>query len=478
VGDGGGPDDGRSTPIGGGPAPGDQGGPAPAIRGPRPTEVTGAGGHNGPMAAPSEPLPAVAASGGSGRLRLLGSGLLVSAFSLAGLALLVLAVLAAVLVPAWVGVPLTLATVALLRRFAGRHRARAARLLGTAVDRPYRPAPPGGWFSRLKAVGGDPATWRDAAWVLLNATAGTVLRLVPAALLVAALAALAFPAIWPYLPPTDDTNWVGVVKVTGPGAVPAPIGAFLAGFQGLLLLGVWWWASPRLLAADARLARWLLAPTERARLASRVRELAQTRAETVDTQAAELRRIERDLHDGVQARLVSLGMSIGLADELVDRDPGAARELLAEARQATAKALSELREVVRGIHPPVLADRGLDGAVQALALASPLPTEVEVDIPARLPAPVESAAYFAVAESLTNVIKHSRAGRTWVRLRHAGGRLAMEVGDDGRGGADPASGTGILGLRDRAEAVGGMLTMNSPPGRGTVVTATLPLGGR
>jgi signal transduction histidine kinase len=411
---------------------------------------------------------------GTGRLRLLGSALVLSAFSLVGLVLLLVAVLATALIPLWVGVPLVLAAVGSLRWFAGLHRAWAARLLGVEVDRPYRPRPPGGWLARVRGIARDPATWRDAAWVLLNASVATALRLIPPILFVTAVAALVFPAVWPYLPPTDDPNWVGLVKVTGPGAVPAPLGAFLVAFQGLLVMVLWWWASPRLARADARLARWLLAPTERSRLASRVRQLAETRAETVDTQAAELRRIERDLHDGVQARLVSLGMSLGMADELVGRDPAAARELLAEARRATTEALSELREVVRGIHPPVLADRGLDGAVQALALAVPLPTEVEIDIPARLPAPVESAAYFAVAETLTNVIKHSQADRSWVRLRHADGRLAMEVGDDGRGGADPAAGSGLLGIQRRLAAFDGTLAVTSPPGGPTVVTMELP----
>jgi signal transduction histidine kinase len=410
----------------------------------------------------------------AGRLRLLWSALALSAFSFVGLVPLVVAVLATALIPLWVGVPLVLAAVGSLRRFAGLHRARAARLLGVAVDRPYRPNPPGGWLARLKVIARDPATWRDAAWVLLNAGVATALRLVPPILFVGAVACLVFPAVWPYLPPSDDSNWIGLVKVTGPGAVPEPAGAFLVALQGLLLMVLWWWATPRLLRADALLARWLLAPTERSRLASRVRQLAETRAETVDTQAAELRRIERDLHDGVQARLVSLGMSLGMADELVGRDPAAARELLAEATRATSEALSELREVVRGIHPPVLADRGLDGAVQALALAVPLPTEVEIDIPARLPAPVESAAYFAVAETLTNVIKHSQADRSWVRLRHADGRLTMEVGDDGRGGADPAAGSGLLGIRRRLAAFDGTLDVTSPPGGPTVVTMELP----
>jgi signal transduction histidine kinase len=404
----------------------------------------------------------------AGRLRLLWSALTGSVLSLAGLLLLVLVLAATLLIPAWVGLPLLLGSVALLRGFAGLHRARAAALLGVEVERPYRPVRGRGLIARVKGIASDLATWRDIAWVLVNATLGTALRLLSVALLVAALAGLAFPAIWAALPPGTDVGLVGVVRVTDQS------GANLVAVEGLLLLLLWWVAAPGMLRADARLTRWLLAPTERARLANRVRQLAETRAETVDTQAAELRRIERDLHDGVQARLVALGMSLGMADELVGEDPHAARELLAEARQRTGQALAELREVVRGIHPPVLADRGLEGAVRALALANPLPTEVEVDIPGRLPAPVESAAYFAVAETLGNVIKHSQATRSWVRLRYADGRLVMVVGDDGRGGADPGNGTGLLGIRRRLAAFDGTLVVTSPPGGPTIVTMELP----
>ena len=152
-----------------------------------------------------------------------------------------------------------------------------------------------------------------------------------------------------------------------------------------------------------------------------------TRADTVDAQAAELRRIERDLHDGAQARLVSLGMMIGLAEELVDRDPAAARKLLAEARESSGAALVELRHLVRGIHPPVLAERGLDGAVRALALSLPVPITVDIDLPGRPDTPVESAAYFAVAEALTNMSRHSGAHTGSVSLRHADGALTMVV---------------------------------------------------
>jgi signal transduction histidine kinase len=194
----------------------------------------------------------------------------------------------------------------------------------------------------------------------------------------------------------------------------------------------------------------------------------------VDTQAAELRRIERDLHDGAQARLVALAMSLGMAEETVIRDPEAARELLAEARAASSQALSELRDLVRGIHPPVLADRGLDGAIHALVLANPMPTDVEIDIPGRLSAPVESAAYFAVAETLTNVAKHAGASKAWIRLGYQDGKLNVLIGDDGRGGADPAGGTGLRGIERRLAAFDGTLVVSSPIGGPTVVVMNLP----
>jgi signal transduction histidine kinase len=412
---------------------------------------------------------AMATSRRAGRLSLLGSALGYLALVPPGLVLFVLVAGATVLIPTWVGLPLVLAVLALLRSYTGLYRTRAARILGTPVERPYRPVDRRGWFGRLRRVAGDPATWRDIAWLPLNATVGLALRVFPVALLLGGVGALAFPLYWPALPPTGEPNWIGVVPVTDQA------GANLVPLQGVVLLLLWWALSPWLARADALLARWLLAPTERSRLTSRVRELAQTRAETIDTQAAELRRIERDLHDGVQARLVALGMNLGMAEEVLASDPAAAKDLLAEAQRATGSALSELREVVRGIHPPVLADRGVDGAVRALALRSPLPTQVEMDIGGgRLPPPVESAAYFAVAEALTNVIKHSDASRAWVRLRKAGGRLTIVVGDDGKGGADPEGGTGLRGIQRRLASFDGTFEIASPVGGPTIVTMELP----
>jgi signal transduction histidine kinase len=209
-------------------------------------------------------------------------------------------------------------------------------------------------------------------------------------------------------------------------------------------------------------------------MTARLGQLTQSRSQVVDASAAELRRIERDLHDGAQARLVSVGMSIGLAEQLVREHPDLALSLLAEARTSNGQALSELRALVRGIHPPVLAERGLDGAVRALALSLPLPVDVHADLPGRVPAPVESAAYFAVAEALANVVKHSGASRAWVQLDYDDGRLIAIVGDNGAGGADPEAGSGLRGVEQRLAAFDGVIAVTSPPGGPTLVMMELP----
>ncbi len=212
-------------------------------------------------------------------------------------------------------------------------------------------------------------------------------------------------------------------------------------------------------------------------LSERVDVLTRTREGALDVQAAEMRRVERDLHDGAQARLVSLGMSLGMAEELLDSDPAEAHRLLSEARNAAGDALGDLRALVRGIMPPVLADRGLGGAIEALAVASPIPVELTVDLPdERLPAPLESAAYFAVAEALTNVIKHSGAGFAWIVVVHADDMLSMTVGDDGTGGADPGRGSGLAGIARRLEVFDGTMQLSSPPAGPTVVTMEVQCG--
>jgi signal transduction histidine kinase len=206
----------------------------------------------------------------------------------------------------------------------------------------------------------------------------------------------------------------------------------------------------------------------------RIRRLEETRAGAVDVQETELRRIERDLHDGAQARLVALGMSLGRAEQALDTDPEAVRELLAEARQGAGEALAELRDLARGIRPPILTDRGLEPAIFALTAHTPLPVSLSVElVPARYDAAVETAAYFTVAEALANAIKHSNAERLDIRIKGGNGVLVAEVVDDGDGGAD-ASGPGLTGLRQRAEALDGRLTVVSPAGGPTTVRAELP----
>jgi signal transduction histidine kinase len=206
---------------------------------------------------------------------------------------------------------------------------------------------------------------------------------------------------------------------------------------------------------------------------ARIEELERTRAGAVDVQETELRRIERDLHDGAQARLVALGMSLGLAEQRLADDPDAARALVAEARAGLSDALRELRDLARGIHPPILTDRGLPAAVAALVDRSPVRIEVQADVPRR-PAPaVETAAYFVVAEALANAAKHAGADAIRVRIDGRGDVLSVRVEDDGHGGAD-AAGHGLRGLRGRVEALDGRFSVVSPPGGPTIVEAELP----
>ena len=209
-------------------------------------------------------------------------------------------------------------------------------------------------------------------------------------------------------------------------------------------------------------------------LADRVDVLTRTRRGALDIQAAELQRIERDLHDGAQARLVSVAMSLGLAETLLTTDPDLLAELLTEARSTTLAALDDLRTLMQGIQPPVLADRGLEGAVRALALDIAVPVTVTGGLAGRAPAPVESAAYFTVAECLANVIKHSNATAAWVDLRHEAGVLSVVAGDNGAGGASIDGGTGLRGVVRRLESFDGTVTVSSPAGGPTTVTMEVP----
>ncbi|MGN6798666.1 MAG: sensor histidine kinase [Gaiellaceae bacterium] len=255
----------------------------------------------------------------------------------------------------------------------------------------------------------------------------------------------------------------------------AGVADFLEAFQIALWVfgggGYFWpvWTAIGFAAAVAVAAIVL----RRGRLEHRIEVLETTRAGAVDVQETELRRIERDLHDGAQARLVALGMNLGLAEQKLAGDPEAARGLVAEARAGVEQALRELRDLARGVHPPVLTDRGLGAAVKSLAHASAIPVVVEEKVADRPPAVVETAAYFVVAEAVANAAKHAGAAQITVRITRDAERLVVEVVDDGRGGAD-AAGSGLVGLRRRVEALDGTLAVTSPPGGGTVLRAELP----
>ncbi|MCP9966314.1 sensor histidine kinase [Actinomadura madurae] len=313
---------------------------------------------------------------------------------------------------------------------------------------------------------GDPASWRDLLWTLLNVPVALVLGVLAAGTTIYGLEGV---LVAPWVAMVADFGW-GPFWILSDYGVIGIVGSIVLG-AGLTVASVP--LGPMFVKAHALFSRSLLAPTKGA-LTERVQRLTETRSDTVDASAAELRRIERDLHDGAQARLVALSMNIGLAEEMMKHDPETAQKLLAEAREASGSALTELRDLVRGIHPPVLAERGLDGAVRALALTLPLPVDVRIDVPGRAEAPVESAAYFAVAEMLANVVKHSAARRAWLQIEHSGDRLLMIIGDDGTGGADPAHGSGMRGIERRLAAFDGTMAVTSPPGGPTVVTMELP----
>jgi signal transduction histidine kinase len=363
-----------------------------------------------------------------GRLKLTGYAFAHLAMLVPLLLFFVLTTVGGVLAIAWIGLPLLFVFVPASRWIATRHRNVAAQILGTPVPADYRVAAEGSnLVTKVITYARDPMTWRDLAWAPVALTAGFALSLL--------------------------TFLLFVVIVTG---------------------ALWWYGAEPIMRARARLDRAFLSYGHTERLEQRVQVLTETRASSIDHSAAELRRIERDLHDGAQARLVAVGMNLGLADTLLDSDPEQARQLLAEARSTTSSALSELRSVVRGIHPPVLADRGLGGAVEALALDMALPVRVTQELAGRPAPPVESAVYFAIAECLANVGKHAGAENAWVELRHASGRLTAVVGDDGAGGAEPENGTGMRGVMRRLAAFDGTMMVSSPDRGPTLITLEVP----
>ncbi|MGW7414575.1 sensor histidine kinase [Streptomyces sp. NPDC054863] len=387
--------------------------------------------------------------------------------------LFTLTLLSIVFIGLGIGVFTTPHVLEAVRKWANHRRLLAGTWSDVRIAIPYRPMPADartgvtGVVERTTLMLKDPATWRDLQWLLVDTVAGFATAVFPALLLWYPVEGVVMAAgLWQVF--QDDAYWYMFIPVTD------QFTGLLAAALGMVILAVGLRYNTTLFQAHFRLCKFFLAPTKEATLAQRVEKLTETRHDALDTSAAELRRIERDLHDGAQARLVAMGMNLGTIEALIEKDPAKAKALIAAARESSAEALTELRDLVRGIHPPVLAERGLGDAVRALALRLPVETEVSVDLPARSDAPVESAAYFAVSEVLTNAVKHSGADRIWVDLHQADGMIRASVTDNGRGGARIGGGSGLSGVERRLGTFDGVLAVSSPAGGPTMVTMEIP----
>jgi signal transduction histidine kinase len=336
-----------------------------------------------------------------------------------------------------------------------RERFRA--VLGLEIAAPPRAAGRSWLPLRAWRAWRAPATWRQLGYHLLAMTGGTAGGLLVAACWAAPLLAVA-----------SLTGLGG----DGPGVAA---GLVLVALSAVPLLAAPWVARA-VAEADEAAGRALLGPSRSEELALRVEALARSRAEVVAATDAERRRIERDLHDGAQRRLVSLAMQLGMARASLADAPEPVRQVIEQAHDEATEALAELRQLVRGLHPAVLDDRGLDAALSGIAANAPLPVRLRVDGGARCSPAIEAVAYFVVSEALTNVAKHAGAGQAEVTVERVGDRLRVVVADDGQGGAtlNPGGGTGLRGLAQRAAAVDGTLTVDSPPGGPTAITVELP----
>lgn len=357
-----------------------------------------------------------------------------------------------------IGIPMLVVVMLIWRRVAAWERERAALVLGAPIAPPYADLPREGAWRRLWARLRDRATWKDLGWFGVLATAGAVAGLVLIALWSTALVLITLPITASTFP--DGTT-------IGDASLPL---AFVLAACGLLVAVLALFAARPLATGIAALARALLGPD----VDEQVARLEHSRASAVDATDSTLRRIERDLHDGAQHRLVAIALDLGRAREKLADDPAAAEPLIAQAHEETKRAMAELRDLVRGIHPSILTDRGLDAAVSALAGRSPVPVSVNVELEGRPPAAAETAAYYVVAEALTNVAKHGEASEAEVRIDHEDGALVVAIQDDGQGGAVRTPGSGLEGIGQRVDALGGNLEIDSPAGGPTKLKAVIP----
>lgn len=326
---------------------------------------------------------------------------------------------------------------------------------------------------RLRVRLSDPGAWRELGWLLLAAPVNIACTALAASMWALAIGLVSMPLWYRFLPGGqarfyDSGGVAHMVVGSVPAALPWAVG-------GLVLLWAAGWSTRALAVGQARLAAVLLAPSRTSRMQARIIALASTRVAAIEGQQRELHRIEADLHDGAQARLVALSADLGLASETFDDDPQTAHLLVDQARDGIVTALAELRDLVRGIGPPVLRDRGLAAALESVAARSAIPVTLNVTLPRRPAETAETAAYFVICECLANAAKHSGARRVTVDVREESGNCIVGVSDDGGGGASPG-GAGMQGLADRVAALDGRLTVDSPAGGPTTVQAELPCG--
>ena len=353
------------------------------------------------------------------------------------------------------------------RIFAKVERHRLAALHRVELADPIPPLRPGSIWDRLGQRMRSGARWKVIVYCVLLMPVGLALFTALAFAWCGSLAMLLLPAYVSALP--ADTAQFGLFGVS---QGPAAAATALVGLAGLLIVAPWLTVGFGWI--EVRFSRWFLGPDIGAELVEQVTRAESSRAAAVDSAETERRRIERDLHDGAQQRLVALAVDLGVARQRLETDPDAGKQMVAEAHEEAKAALKEIRDLVRGIHPVILEDRGLDAALSAVVARAPIPVELDVDIAVRPPASVESAAYFVVSEALANIARHAHATRAKVAVVRSGDRLIVEIRDDGIGGADPSMGTGLQGLAERVTGMGATLDLLSPIGGPTTLLVEFP----
>jgi signal transduction histidine kinase len=365
-----------------------------------------------------------------------------------------------------VGIPILIAAVYAWGWLAENERQIIGTLTGKRIASPYRPLPEGGWWDRLRARLSDPATWKDLTFLFLQFPFGLLSCIVTTTVLIVTLGSLTLP-LWYWAIPDGVQIGVTEVDTLGEALAFVPLGALLV-YVGIPALG----ALGRFYGAYAEL---LLGSNEDPVLTAQVTDLRDARSRIIEAADAERRRIERDLHDGAQQRLVALSINLRMAEKRAAEGDPAAAELVRSAGEEAGLALRELRDLARGIHPAILSNRGLAAALDDLAGRAAVPVELVAVPPQRLPDPVESTVYFVVSECLANIGKHAEATQASVAVTVVGDEVEVIVKDDGVGGADSGNGSGLQGLEDRVGALDGCVDVDSPPGGGTTVMATIPL---